>query len=230
MWDIFDDTMARLRTWGRPNPTPTETRLRRHGVCWCCTCHPTVKCARSDTWKFWGAVRLCTCCYPSHNCFNQGPILTPSPRGKSLARTAPRITSNVRKLFWRTPRLPWYSSWLPFTHNNRHYHPLYQPTVRAVPLHWPPLAPLSRPTRSPRLPPPKAPRQQPLGAENNLNRARPMEGTAAKPKRTADPGIDVTLATSYGESDGNLDYVESQKNLPARSNNTPNITGHIRKL
>ena len=57
-----------------------------------------------------------------------------------------------------------------------------------------------------------------------------MDGTAATPKPTADPGIDVTLAASYGENNNNSDYVESHKNLPAISNNTSNITGHIRKL
>ena len=43
-----------------------------------------------------------------------------------------------------------------------------------------------------------------------------MDGQAATPRITAGPDGDVTFMASYGESDGNAEYVKSPKNWRTR--------------
>ena len=57
-----------------------------------------------------------------------------------------------------------------------------------------------------------------------------MDGKTAPPSPTAIPDSDVMLAASFGGSDGNSDYVESDKNSPTIPYNTPDIAGHISEL
>ena len=52
----------------------------------------------------------------------------------------------------------------------------------------------------------------------------------ARPRITSGPDVDVTLMDSYGESDGNAEYVKSPKNLRTRSANMPELGGCIREL
>ena len=46
----------------------------------------------------------------------------------------------------------------------------------------------------------------------------------------ANPNSDVMSEASFGESDGNSDYVESTKNSPMSSANTPDLDGYISEL
>ena len=57
-----------------------------------------------------------------------------------------------------------------------------------------------------------------------------MDGKTAPPSPTAIPDSDVMLAASFEGSDGNSDYVESEKNSPTIPDNTPDIAGHISEL
>ena len=50
------------------------------------------------------------------------------------------------------------------------------------------------------------------------------------PILTADPGSDVALAASSGDSDSSADYIKSCKNLPMRLANTPELAGHIHEI
>ena len=44
------------------------------------------------------------------------------------------------------------------------------------------------------------------------------------------PDSDVTLAASFGRSEGNSEYVKSSKNLPMSLANTPDLAGHTSEL
>ena len=57
-----------------------------------------------------------------------------------------------------------------------------------------------------------------------------MESPSVTPIPTANPESDIVLVASSGESNGKSDYIESCKNLPASSENMPEIVGHISKL
>ena len=57
-----------------------------------------------------------------------------------------------------------------------------------------------------------------------------MDSQASTPRTTAGPDGDVTLVASYGESDGNTEYIKLPKNLRTRSANTPELEGCIREL
>ena len=61
----------------------------------------------------------------------------------------------------------------------------------------------------------------------NSNRTRPMYGQSSTPRITASPDGDITSMASYGESDGNAEYVKSPKNWRTRSSNTPELKGRI---
>ena len=55
------------------------------------------------------------------------------------------------------------------------------------------------------------------------NRILPIEDQGADQKLSDDHDSDVTLAASSGANDGNSDYVESCKNSPANSYNSPEL-------
>ena len=64
----------------------------------------------------------------------------------------------------------------------------------------------------------------------NSNCAQPIYGQIASPSPPSNPDNDITLAASFGGSDGNSDYVRSAKNSPTRLANKPNLEGHINEL
>ena len=63
----------------------------------------------------------------------------------------------------------------------------------------------------------------------NSNCAQPTDGQTASPS-PANQDIDVTLVASIGESNGESDYVESDKSSPMIPANTTDFMGHISKL
>ena len=69
-----------------------------------------------------------------------------------------------------------------------------------------------------------------ISGKRNSNLARPEEGQAASPRLPANPDSNVTSAASFGESDGNSEYVESAGNVPTSSAITLDLAGHIREL
>ena len=64
----------------------------------------------------------------------------------------------------------------------------------------------------------------------NSNIAQPKGGQIASPRPLANPDSDVRSTDSFGGGNGNLKYVESTKNPPMISENTPDLMGHIIKL
>ena len=50
------------------------------------------------------------------------------------------------------------------------------------------------------------------------------------PRQNSNPDSGITLAASYGKSDGKSYYVDLCKNLPPRSARTPELKGHTHKL
>ena len=64
----------------------------------------------------------------------------------------------------------------------------------------------------------------------NSNCAQPIYGQIASPSPPSNPDNDITLAASFGGSDGNSDYVRSAKNSPTRLASKPDLEGHINEL
>ena len=68
------------------------------------------------------------------------------------------------------------------------------------------------------------------GSKRNPNCTQPTDGQTAFPNPPANPYSDVLSAASFGGGDGDSDYVESVKNLPMGTANTPDLARHISKL
>ena len=68
------------------------------------------------------------------------------------------------------------------------------------------------------------------GEKRNSNRAQKMYGQTTSPSPLVNQDSDVTLVASIGDSDGDSDYVESDKNSLMSPANTSDLEGHIRKL
>ena len=64
----------------------------------------------------------------------------------------------------------------------------------------------------------------------NSKRARPTDGQTASPSLPANQDSDVTSVASIGESNEDLDYVESAEKSPMSPANTPDLKGHISEL
>ena len=62
------------------------------------------------------------------------------------------------------------------------------------------------------------------------NRAQATDVQTVSLSPPADPDSDVTSVAIIGESEGDSDYVESAKNSPTSSANTPDLEGHISEL
>ena len=60
--------------------------------------------------------------------------------------------------------------------------------------------------------------------------AQPTNGQIAYHSPPTGPDNNVMLAASFGESNGNSDYVESAENSPRSSANTPDLEGHISEM
>ena len=57
-----------------------------------------------------------------------------------------------------------------------------------------------------------------------------MDSQTASPSQPANPTSNVMLAASFGGSDGDSDYVESDKNSPMSLASTSNLKRHISEL
>ena len=66
--------------------------------------------------------------------------------------------------------------------------------------------------------------------QKKSNSTLPTEVPATTPKLPANPDSDVMLTVSFGESEGDSDYVELRKNLPTRSARTLELEVHIKYL
>ena len=66
--------------------------------------------------------------------------------------------------------------------------------------------------------------------KRNSDCARPTDGQTASTSPHANQDSDVMLVVSIGESDGESDYVELDKNSPTSLANTPDLEGHISEL
>ena len=185
-----------------------------------------VKCVQANACLFRAANLPCTSGSPSKNCRNWGPTRAP---------TAPRLTTNVIQkikesqkaaptLFQDTPLVVFHP-----------YSPAFSTSVLTKGDEFPALparadtahaAPALTKTASPDPATPAA-----VGSRKmSLNYARPIGGQITFPIPPAKPDNDVTFVASFGRSGCNSDNVDSAKNSPTRSSNTPYLEGHNSKL
>ena len=64
----------------------------------------------------------------------------------------------------------------------------------------------------------------------NSNRAQPTDGQTVSPSPPSNQDSDITPVASIGESDVNLNYVESAEKLPTSPADTPDLKGNISEL
>ena len=176
-------------------------------------------------------------CVPGH----QSSLYKRLPSGKlsqpvpMWASTAPRLTTNViqnidedqgaaRTLCHDTP---------PFVFHP--YEPAFSPRFLTRGAEWPVLLARADTAHATQAltdtdnPNPDTPATIRIG-KINTNCAQPTDGKIAFPSPPNNPDSDVMLVASFGGSDSDSDYVESSKNSPTRSTNTPDLRGHIREL
>ena len=201
-----------------PQAPPQYWTVPRRRTFWrCCKDRPTVKFVNLDTWEFWGAGRTCTNGCPSYAFFNQGPLLTPTLRGRLQDRNYPRLATNASKtIVVATKAAP-----VLFRFNFNPNKPKLSPpvTTNGTGGIAPPAGAcysLAAHTLT-KTAAPKSATPMAIGSgKKNSNGVRPTEVLSTTPRPTTNPDSDIPLAGISVERYGNSYYVKLHKNFPAR--------------
>ena len=194
----------------------------------CCRHRPSMKCARSNACRYKSILQACTGGCLLIDCCNKVPLLTPTHRGRPLAPTSSRLLTNMSKTIAEATKDAPILCHVALRVVFYPYDPVFSPPV---PTSGAMLASLPSgsgaalavhaltETAAADTATPAA-----FGSyKNSSNRAQSMESPGATSRQTSNPDSDVTLAASYGEIDGDSDYVKLRKNLPTSSARTPEL-------